>query len=117
MDSESYRLGEDTPDQRKRAAASVARWNVLFPLEDIPAWKRVVSEARERQVAYSAQLNELDLTMGEKEDPQKLAMRIMFLHARWVGEIGVIRLLQAAKRDNEEACAYLDSLKAQKKER
>lgn len=104
-------------DTKEQAQAAIARWNILFPLEDHAGWKRVVAEARERQVEYSAQMNELDLTMGDSADPQKVALRIMFLHARWLGEVGVIRLLQVAKRANEEAVRFLDSLKAREKER
>lgn len=107
----------DSEWTREAAQAAVARYNLLFPLEENGGWQRVVAEAKERQVAVSLQMSQLDDTALTGGDILPVAMRILFLHAKWLREEETIRLLQTAKRDNEEAARFLKSLEAQEKER
>lgn len=103
---------------RESAQAAVARWNVLLALEDNPAYRRVVAECRAQQVVLSQEIALLDETMlATGADVQAVAMSVVFKHAKWLGLHLAANFLVDAKRDNQEAIRFLDSLKAQEKER
>ena len=108
---------------KETALAEVAKWNILFPLEDRTtaqgiAYSRLQVDARAHQLELSQELIDLDETaLATGKDPQVVATIVLFKHAKWLGWRLVAEVLADAKRENGEATRFLESLKAQEKER